>query len=172
MLSTQQGLSKEFQIFINKLKQLDLGSIAYQLMYSEEGKRWNFEQTNRAIHHYSMFLCLIYLHPNRKLVPTQEIDRVWHYHILDTMKYAEDCEILFGRFIHHFPYFGKRGKVDRENLDAAFRDTQILFQEYFEIDLALEEESSQMADCQPVVRAEKMIRPVVNIDMDFFKLVA
>ncbi len=169
MLSTKQGLSNDFQIFTNKLKLLDLRSIAYQLMYSEEGERLNFEQTNRAIHLYLMFLCLIYLYPNRKLVPNQEIDRVWHYHILDTMKYAQDCEMLFGRFIHHFPYFGKRGQVDRQNLVAANLDTQKLFQEHFEIDLGVGEESSQMTDCQPVVYIEQMIRPVVDVNMNFLE---
>lgn len=165
MLSTQTDLSQDFQDFTNKLKQLDLRAIAYQLMYSDEGEKWSFEQTNQAIERYSMFLCLIYLYPNHKLVPTQEIDRVWHHHILDTMKYAEDCEILFGRFIHHFPYFGKRGKADKQDLHAAFAVTQKLFQQHFDIDLAIGEESSQITDCQPVVYAQKMIRPLVDMDI-------
>jgi len=168
MLSTQRGLFRDNQLFISKLKQLDLRSIAYELMYSHEGERWTCEQTKQAIYHYSMFLCLINLYPKRKLVPTQEIDRVWHHHILDTMKYAEDCEMLFGRFIHHFPYFGKRGEVDKNNLYIAFSETQKLFQQHFGIDLALVEESLQITDCQPVVYAEKMTRPVVSMEMDYF----
>ena len=165
MLSTQTGLSQNFQEFTIKLKQLDLRAIAYQLMHCEKGERWSFEQTNQAIVHYSMFLCLIYLYPNRKLVPTKEIDRVWHHHILDTMKYAQDCEMLFGRFIHHFPYFGKRGGVDKQNLHGAFAETQTLFQEHFNIDLSTLNESSQMTDCQPVVYAQNMIRPIVDMDI-------
>ena len=165
MLSTQRGLSQDIQLFRQKLKQLDLKSIAYQLMHSSDEK-WTFEQTNQAIDRYSMFLCLIYLYPNRKLVPTQEIDRVWHHHILDTMKYAQDCEMLFGRFIHHFPYFGKRGKADRDNLYTAFAETERLFQEHFGINLIIGEESSQITDCQPVVYVEKMARPVVNMEID------
>ncbi len=168
MLSIKRGLSQDIQLFRNKLKQLDLRSIAYQLMHSHESEKWTFEQTNQAIERYSMFLCLIYLYPNRKLVPTQEIDTVWHHHILDTMKYAEDCEMLFGRFIHHFPYFGKRGKVDKDNLYTAFAETERLFQEHFGIDLTMTEESLQMTDCQPVVYVEKMTRPVVDMQIDYF----
>lgn len=172
MLSTQRSLSQDNQLFISKLKQLDLRAIAYELMNSSAGEKWTFEQTNRAIYHYSMFLYLINLYPDRKLVPTEEIDRVWHHHILDTMKYAEDCEILFGRFIHHFPYFGKRGKVDKSNLNAAFNQTQLLFMEHFGIDLAAAEENLQMTDCQPVISAKKMLRPVINMKLDYFGFAA
>lgn len=166
MLSTQRGLSQDIHLFRNKLKQLDLKSIAYQLIHSSDEK-WTFEQTNQAIDRYSMFLCLIYLYPNRKLVPTQEIDEVWHHHILDTMKYAQDCEMLFGRFIHHFPYFGKRGKADRDSLYTAFAETERLFEEHFGIKLKTDEESLQMTDCQPVVYVEKMARPVVDMEIDY-----
>ncbi len=167
MLSTQRGLSQDIELFRKKLKQLDLRSIAYQLINSSDQK-WTFEQTNQAIDRYSMFLCLIYLYPNRKLVPTQEIDRVWHHHILDTMKYVEDCEMLFGRFIHHFPYFGKRGTADRDNLYRAFAETETLFQKHFGIDLTMAEEPLQMTDCQPVVYVEKMARPVVDMQINHF----
>lgn len=166
MLSTQKGLSQDNQLFIGKLKQLDLKAIAYELMHSTEEK-WSFERTKQAISHYSMFLWLVNLYPKRQLVPTQEIDRVWHHHILDTMKYAEDCEMLFGRFIHHFPYFGKRGKVDKNNLYTAFAETQKLFQQHFGIDLTVVEESLEITDCQPVVYAEKMTRPVVDMEIDY-----
>ncbi len=169
MLSIQPGLFQDCQVFANKLQQLDLRAIAYQLMYSDESERWTVEQTNRAIHLYSMFLYLIYLYPNHQLVPTPEIDRVWHHHILDTMKYCQDCEMLFGRFIHHFPYFGKRGKVDRDNLHAACAETEKLFQQHFGVNLAAGEELSRMTDCQPVVYACNMIRPVVDMDMDSLK---
>ncbi|BAY83337.1 hypothetical protein NIES267_28240 [Calothrix parasitica NIES-267] len=167
MLSTQTGLYQDSQLFINKLNQLDLRTIAHELMHASEKEKWSFEQTKQALNHYSMFLWLINLYPDRKLVPTQEIDRVWHYHILDTMKYAEDCQMLFGRFIHHFPYFGKRGKVDKKNLYTAFRETQKLFQQHFGIDLATVEESLQITDCQPVIYPEKMARPVVDMKIDY-----
>jgi hypothetical protein len=41
-----------------------------------------------------------------------EVDTFWHYHILDTLKYAEDCQAVFGYFLHHFPYMGLRGEDD------------------------------------------------------------
>ena len=37
-------------------------------------------------------------------VPTVLADKVWHMHILDTRKYAADCQEIFGRFMHHTPH--------------------------------------------------------------------
>ncbi len=161
MLFAKSTLPTDVQRFIRKLTQLDLGSIAYRLIDSNEEK-WNIQQTKQAISHYLMFLLLIYLYPNSQIVPNQEIDRVWHYHILDTMKYAQDCEILFGRFIHHFPYFGKRGKIDRDNLQTAFEQTKVLFQEHFGTTMEISK-PSMAADCQPIGKITQLIRPRVDI---------
>ncbi|MCX7069356.1 MAG: hypothetical protein NTW85_16940 [Methylococcales bacterium] len=51
--------------------------------------------------------------------------------ILDTQKYQEDCELLFGYFLHHFPYFGMRGKEDEENLKMAWTETRQLYKTRF-----------------------------------------
>jgi hypothetical protein len=44
------------------------------------------------------------------------VDTFWHFHILDTVKYAADCERVFGYFLHHNPYIGLRGGGDEEVL--------------------------------------------------------
>ncbi len=82
------------------------------------------------------FLYLLYLYPNRTLVPTQEIDQVWRRHILDTRKYAQDCQWLFDYFVHHYPYFGIGTEAEKPALEMAFSCTQTLFTEHFGIDLA------------------------------------
>lgn len=165
MFGTQQASPLDVQIFTDKLKQLDLGPIAYKLMHPSEGEGWTYQETNRAIARYLRFLYLIYLYPNRQLVPTQDIDRVWHHHILDTMQYAQDCQMLFGRFIHHFPYLGQRGESDRQALQIAFKQTQALFQEHFGVDAAVTEEFVKVADCQPLGYATQLTRPCVDIEV-------
>lgn len=35
--------------------------------------------------------------------PSNDIDEVWHQHILYTRKYAEDCKRFIGFFLHHEP---------------------------------------------------------------------
>ena len=168
------ALPVEARDFASKAKELDFGPIAYKLMNPDEGNGWSRETTTGAIARYLMFLCLIYLYPNRPIVPTPEIDAVWHQHILDTSKYAEDCERLFGRFIHHFPYFGKRGESDRKNLYLAFAETQALFQEHFganfgtalaEVNAAAEENKlPQPAGCEHP-KDLTQYRPRVDIDI-------
>lgn len=74
-----------------------------------------------------MFLFLTFLYPTISIVPTKNIDAFWHTHILDTALYAIHCDILFGKFLHHFPYFGVRGEQDKANLNAAFEVTKSLF---------------------------------------------
>ncbi|NER36784.1 MAG: glycine-rich domain-containing protein-like [Oscillatoria sp. SIO1A7] len=133
------------------------------------GGGWTREQTTRAIARYLMFLSLIYLYPSRPIVPTPEIDAVWHQHILDTSKYAADCQQLFGRFVHHFPYFGRRGESDRVSLQATFAETQALFEEHFGSEALAEaapgseeNNSPQPAGCDPINFATK-VRPTVDI---------
>jgi len=94
----------ELYLFVNKLEALDLRPIACQLVYPASGERWTLEQTRRAIKRYKRFLLWHYLDPNRAMNPSQEVDLVWHCHILDTKKYLEDCNWLFGYVLHHFPY--------------------------------------------------------------------
>ncbi|NJN86389.1 MAG: hypothetical protein HC881_08865 [Leptolyngbyaceae cyanobacterium SL_7_1] len=80
-----------------------------------------------------------------QLVPPDDIDQVWHYHILDTQKYATDCQHLFGYFIHHFPYLGTRGEYDRQDWYCAYTLTQLLFRQQFGVELG-----TMPADCEPL----------------------
>ena len=48
--------------------------------------------------------------PAMEMAPLEDVDTFWHYHILDTMKYARDCEQVFGYFLHHYPYLGMEGE--------------------------------------------------------------
>lgn len=165
MLIAKQTVSFQMKVFSEKLKQLDVGPIAYKLMHNSNGLGWSSEKTTQAISRYLMFLTLIHLYPNRQFVPSQEIDSVWHFHIIDTIKYVEDCEMLFGRFIHHFPYFGNRDAADRKKLEQIFEQTQVLFQEHFGPDALIGENAIKAADCQPIGYIPNLMRPRVDINL-------
>ncbi len=83
---------------------------------------------------YRKFLALHIRYPGRKICPTGPIDLFWHAHILDTRAYADDCEMLFGHALHHFPYFGLRGEDDRQDLERTFNASVELFIHHFGID--------------------------------------
>lgn len=117
------------QHFLEKLAAVDFGPIAFQLMHSDE--LLTLAQATQAIEQYRRFLFLHHRYPDHPLIPSQEIDRVWHIHILDTAKYREDCQFLFGRFIDHFPYFGVGDAAQQQAFKAAYLATQALYEQCF-----------------------------------------
>lgn len=108
---------------------------------------WDAEHADEVESLYRRFLALNMIYPERKICPTGPIDEFWHAHILDTRAYAEDCDKLFGRFLHHFPYFGMRGPEDRQNLENTFDASRELFIRHFGTDPCLGE--SQARGCAP-----------------------
>jgi hypothetical protein len=81
-------------------------------MHKESGEGWSLEKVNAVEVEYRRFLYLMKCFPNEVTAPQVEVDVFWHYHILDTMKYATDCQNAFGYFLHHYPYIGMRGEDD------------------------------------------------------------
>lgn len=126
---------KEKQEFIDRLNKITFGCIAYKLINPEEGDAWTLEQARQAIEKYRLFLILNYLYPDRIIVPSREIDKVWHCHILDTRKYFSDCDTLFGEYMEHFPYYGIRDESDRQALEDSFYETQELWEHHFETEM-------------------------------------
>lgn len=116
---------------LQRILELDLEPIMVKLLDPIEGEGWTLERARHVETWYRRFLYLNAIYPERSIVPTQDIDSFWHYHILDTRKYAEDCQLAFGYFLHHFPYFGMRGEEDRQNLLNASEQTWCLFRLHF-----------------------------------------
>jgi len=58
------------------------------------------------------------------IAPSVETDRFWHHHILDTEKCMRDCQMLFGFYLHHFPYSGVFGGDDAEAQRLRFAASQ------------------------------------------------
>ncbi|MEW6491768.1 MAG: glycine-rich domain-containing protein-like [Cyanobacteriota bacterium] len=131
------------QTFSSKLQQLNLRPIQKQLMQFG----WTHQQAMRAINRYKMFLSVVYLHPHIPLIPTQEIDFVWHCHILHTRKYRQDCQMLFERFIEHEP----DTEVLQYSLDTGFAQTQALLVQYFS-DAALGDTKLEEPDSIPLAK--------------------
>ena len=145
MKTLQVKDTQEVGQLIEKVQAIDLEPIAYKLVYPEDGQGWSAEKTYKLIELYRYFLVLNEIYPNISIVPTKEIDKVWHAHILDTAKYREDCEKAFGRFVDHFPYFGLRGEEDAKNLQSTYQTSRALFMEHFGIDPS--SPVTQAADC-------------------------
>ncbi|HJU99429.1 MAG TPA: glycine-rich domain-containing protein-like [Burkholderiaceae bacterium] len=110
---------------------LDLEPIKVKLMHEESGEGWSLEQVNAVEFEYRRFLYLMKTFPHEQTAPLMDVDIFWHYHILDTMKYAADCEAVFGYFLHHFPYIGLRGEDDEQVHHRVGERMRELYEETF-----------------------------------------
>jgi hypothetical protein len=110
---------------------LDLDPIKTKLMHQESGEGWTLAQANAIEIEYRRFLYLMKKFPNELAAPRFDVDIFWHYHILDTKKYAQDCDAIFGYFLHHFPYLGLRGEEDLEAHHRIGERTRELYEETF-----------------------------------------
>lgn len=118
------------QEVLNRIDALDLNMIKLKLAHAM-GKGWSLRKTDAIERKYKRFLYLSWKYRGKTMVPTEEVDEFWHYHILDTQKYPKDCMRLFGYVIHHFPYLGVRGKKDEEDLHNAFAETCAIYEREF-----------------------------------------
>lgn len=113
-----------------RVKQIDLTPINRILQYENPAlwTRMTVVETESAYRH---FLALNLLFPSTTFAVNRIVDEYWHQHILDTLKYAADCEMVFGHLLHHYPYFGIEGEEDRRQKLEAFVFTQRIWEEVF-----------------------------------------
>ena len=109
---------------------IDLDRIKTKLCHVESGEGWSRACADAVEIEYRRFLYLMKAYPNEQTVPNVEVDIFWHYHILDTVKYAADCAAAFGYFLHHDPSVGLAGasealeRTERAaRLDSLYRAT-------------------------------------------------
>ena len=84
------------------IAELDLEPIQLRLRKKQE---WDPVRIETAIDEYRDFLQRRRDDPAINSRPlSKDMDEVWHAHILHTKKYAEDCQSIFGEFLHHTPH--------------------------------------------------------------------
>ncbi|MEH6435478.1 glycine-rich domain-containing protein [Massilia sp. DD77] len=102
-----------------------------KLMHVESGEGWSEVRANAVEAEYRRFLFLMKKYPDEQASPTVDVDTFWHYHILDTMKYARDCAQAFGYFLHHYPYVGIGERaVEGEQVRAGERMRELVAAEF------------------------------------------
>lgn len=90
---------------------------------------WTPVYTHRCIEEYKRFMYLVCIakHP---LTPSDQVDQVWHLHLLYTESYwTEFCEQVLERKIHHGPTKG--GNEARTQYTDWYAETKKLYQEVF-----------------------------------------
>ncbi len=96
---------------------------------------WSAERCTRVELKYKRYLYMVAMKEEFselvEVVPTEEVDEMWHAHILDTRVYFSTCAHVFGRPIHHNPYLGVGGKSAMRALASAFKTTASVYERLF-----------------------------------------
>ncbi|MFC6267839.1 glycine-rich domain-containing protein [Frigoriflavimonas asaccharolytica] len=104
------------KILWNKIKNFELDEVDSSLSFTDRLARengWSVEFSVRAVLEYKKFIFLLMIadHP---LTPSDQVDQVWHLHLLYTQSYWEDfCEHTLGKKIHHGPTKGGNKEIDK-----------------------------------------------------------
>ena len=140
-LINEKGIAPE-------IASIDLEMVKMKMSLPDEGEGWTPEICSDGEVEYKRFLHLNQKYFKRAIIPTDVIDTVWHYHILDTRAYHKDSEKVFGGYFHHFPYFGLRGDEDKQNLISSFEDTKVLYEKAFGEKMLRGEHRDCWHDCE------------------------
>jgi len=125
--------------FVSQEKMNEAMAVVNSLDFSQMNDKlinyygWSEEDVKLMEDYYKKWLSIHACYRDLAIAPSEKLDEYWHMHILDTKKYMEDCQLMFGYYLHHYPYFGLEG--DKENLNSGFETTRKLFKHHFGHDL-------------------------------------
>jgi hypothetical protein len=91
--------------------------------------QWTAEQAEEAELWYRRHLWLCFQFPDQPIsVLSKKADQLWHQHIIDTNRYREDCNRIFGAFLNHVPFYAEQTVLVE---DTSFDDTLDLYRRLY-----------------------------------------
>jgi len=127
LCQTTQPSKQALADVLERVQTLNLERITRKV---EHKLGWDAERANRAELQYRRYLALLLLYPEEQIAPpSNDADEIWHGHILDTPAYQEDCEQLFGAFLHHVPSYGSAEETVK--MASAREQTEALYERHF-----------------------------------------
>ena len=100
------------------------------------------EEAEKWLDEYRKWVALRRCFEGAYMVPTAVVDEVWHEHIVDTRRYTDFCERVFGRYLHHEPIIDP-SENQSKSAKQAFTFTKQMWAKCFGSDPM----RSEMADC-------------------------
>jgi len=118
---------------ISAIQALDLESVKVRAMDIELGEGWSREYADSIEAAYKNYLTMLVKYPDdaEDILLSEDVDEFWHTHILQTRKYTEDCQHVFGNFLHHEPHVGEVTAADLRKRTALAEKTRHLYQQEF-----------------------------------------
>ncbi|WP_196894444.1 glycine-rich domain-containing protein [Aureivirga marina] len=96
---------------------------------------WNYEYGIRAVLEYKKFIFLICI-SEIPLTPSDQVDQVWHLHLLYTQSYwKEMCQEILNTEIHHGP---TKGKSERQTFSNQYEITKERYRQVFKTEPPLD----------------------------------
>jgi uncharacterized protein (TIGR04222 family) len=90
---------------------------------------WTLTYAERAISEYKKFAFLTVV-ANHQVVPSDQVDQVWHAHLLLTQSYWEEfCPNVLEKTLHHHPARG--GRVERAEFHRLYAKTITSYRQFF-----------------------------------------
>ena len=144
--------TKPEQDVIAAIRALDLESVKLRVMDAELGEGWTREYADSIEAAYKTYLTMLVKYPDdaEDIMLSEDVDEFWHTHILQTTKYAKDCQQVFGNFLHHEPHVGEVTAEDHQKRTALAEKTRRIYEREFG-----SVEMSEVAWAGNVIRAEK-----------------
>ncbi|MES2733443.1 MAG: hypothetical protein V4714_16985 [Bacteroidota bacterium] len=100
----------------DKIRSFELDDPAAALTFTDRLARengWGLAFAVRAVAEYKKFIFLL-CNSDHPLTPSDQVDQVWHLHLLYTQSYWVDfCQHTLGRQIHHGPTKGGQSEQDK-----------------------------------------------------------
>jgi hypothetical protein len=115
------------------IQALDLESVKLRLTDTKLGEGWTRAYADSIEVAYKNYLIMLakYQEDAEDILLAEDVDEFWHAHILQTMKYVENCESAFGRYLHHAPHVGEVTAADLDARAAKADKTRRLYQKEF-----------------------------------------
>jgi hypothetical protein len=112
------------------IQTLNLESVKLRVMDPELGEGWTRDYAESIEAAYKRYLVMQVKYPDdaENILLSKDVDEFWHTHILQTAKYADDCQNMFGNFLHHNPHVGKLSPAMQEKRAKAAEKTRQLYE--------------------------------------------
>jgi len=122
---------------IAAIQALDVESVKVRLMDPVRGEGWTREHADAIEIAYKNFLTMLVKYPEdaEQIAMSEDTDEFWHTHILQTRKYADDCQAVFGDFLHHSPHLEDITPAYLEEKNASVEKTRLLYEKEFGADM-------------------------------------
>ena len=124
---------KPIEVMLAAIRSLDLESVKVRIMDPKLGEGWTRDYADSIERSYKTYLSMLVKHPEEAedILLSKDVDEFWHTHILQTLKYHEDCEAVFGKYLHHNPHIGAVTDEDHAKREAQAEKTRLMYQREF-----------------------------------------